>query len=147
MKRARTQSDRGGFTLTEATVAIIFIGLGMAGMLTSLSSGTRATESSYKLTRAGLLIREIREHTFAIPFDDLLTQTYSECIDGNGDAMDFEDQSHWSQTITVSRRLNNDLETVDTADSSNVKYVQANILYDGQSILQAGWLVTGEVAP
>ena len=147
MKRLRTKSDRGGFTLTEATVAIIFVGLGMAGMLASLSSGTRATQSSYKLTRAGLLIREIREHTFAIPFSDLVTQTYTECIDGNGDTIDFEDKSQWRQTITVSRRLNNDLETVDPANSSNVKYVQANIMYEGQSILQAGWLVTGEVAP
>ena len=146
MKRKRTQSDRGGFTLIEATVAIIFVGLGMAGMLASLSSGTRATQGSYELVRAGFLIREIREYTFAIPFSDLTTQTYTNCIDGQGDTMDFEDKSQWSQKVTISRRKNTDLETVDVSDTSNVKYVQANILYKGQSILEAGWLVTSEVA-
>jgi type II secretory pathway pseudopilin PulG len=146
MKRARTQSDRGGFTLTEATVAIIFVGLGMAGMLASLSSGTRATQGSYELTRAGFLIREIREYTFAIPFDDLTTQTYSACVDGQGDTMDFDGSNLWSQQITISRRLDSDLESVDASDTSNVKYVTANILYNGQSILEAGWLVTSEVA-
>jgi type II secretory pathway pseudopilin PulG len=146
MKRARTQSDRGGFTLTEATVAIIFVGLGMAGMLASLSSGTRATQGSYELTRAGFLIREIREYTFAIPFDELTTQTYSACVDGQGDTMDFDGSNLWSQQITISRRLDSDLESEDASDTSNVKYVTANILYNGQSILEAGWLVTSEVA-
>lgn len=146
MKHVATRSNRGGFTLTEAAVAIIFVGLGMAGMLASLSSGTRATQGSYDLTRAGFLIRDIREYTFAIPFDDLVTQTYPQCIDGQGDEMDFEGDSNWRQKITISRRLDNDLESIDITDTSNVKYVQANILYKGESILEAGWLVTSEVA-
>ena len=146
MKHITTRSSRGGFTLTEAAVAIIFVGLGMAGMLASLSSGTRATKGGYDLTRAGFLIREIREYTFAIPFDDLVSTTYPQCIDGQGDVMDFTDSNEWQQTITVSRRQDDDLESIDTTDTSNVKYVQANILYKGQSILEAGWLVTSEVA-
>jgi hypothetical protein len=146
MKHAATRSNRGGFTLTEATVATIFVGLGMAGMLASLSSGTRATQGGYDLTRAGFLIREIREYSFAIPFDDLVSTTYSQCIDGQGDAISFDGSSEWQQKITISRRLDDDLESIDSTDTSNVKYVQADILYKGQSILQAGWLVTSEVA-
>lgn len=146
MKRTGTRSNRGGFTLTEATVAIIFVGLGMAGMLASLSSGTRATQGGYDLTRAGFLIREIREHTFAVPFDELTSTTYTQCIDGQGDAMDFQDSSNWSQKLTVSRREEDNLDSADATDTSNVKYVQADILYQGQSILQAGWLVTLEAS-
>ena len=146
MKRTATRSDRGGFTLTEAAVATIFVGLGMAGMLSSLSSGTRATKGGYDLTRAGFLIREIREHTFAIPFDDLVSRTYTQCIDGQGDVMNFADSGQWQQKITISRRLENDLESIDATNTSHVKYVQASILYKGQSILEAGWLVTSEVA-
>jgi len=146
MKRVTNRSCRGGFTLTEAAAAIIFVGLGMAGMLASLSSGTRATQGGYELGRAGLLIRELREYTFAIPFDELSTQTFSQCIDGQGDVMDFSGASQWRQRITVSRRLDADIETVDASGTSNVKYVQADILYNGQSILQAGWLVTAEAA-
>ena len=132
--------------MTEAAVATIFVGLGMAGMLSSLSSGTRATQGSYDLTRAGFLIREVREHTFAIPFDDLVSQMYTPCIDGQGDVMDFADSDQWQQKITISRRLEDDLESIDTTDTSSVKYVQASILHKGQSILDAGWLVTSEVA-
>ncbi|MCP4379305.1 MAG: hypothetical protein GY794_24425 [bacterium] len=146
MKRTTTRSNRGGFTLTEAAVAIIFVGLGMAGMLSSLSSGTRATQGGYDLTRAGFLVREIREYTFAVPFDELTSQTYTQCIDGQGDAISFSGSSQWQQQITISRRQNDDLETVDSTGTSNVKYVQANILYNGQSILETGWLVTEEVA-
>ena len=146
MKRVTTRSNRGGFTLTEAAVAIIFVGLGMAGMLASLSSGTRSTQGGYELTRAGFLMREIREYTFAIPFNDLVNNTYPQCIDGQGDVMGFDDSSEWQQRITVSRRQDDDLESIDTTGTSNVKYVQSNILYKGQSILEAGWLVTSEVA-
>jgi hypothetical protein len=146
MKRTTTRSNRGGFTLTEAAVAIIFVGLGMAGMLSSLSSGTRATQGSYDLTRAGFLIREIREYTFAVPFDDLTSHTYAHCIDGQGDEMSFSGSTNWQQQITISRRENDDLQTVDSTGTSNIKYVQANILYKGQSILETGWLVTEEVA-
>lgn len=146
MKRATTRSNRGGFTLTEAAVAIIFVGLGMAGMLASLTSGTRATQGSYDLTRAGFLLREIREYTFAIPFDELTTTTYSQCIDGQGEAMDFDGSGDWRQEITITRRKEDDLESIDTTGTSDVKYVQANILYNNQAILEAGWLVTSEAA-
>ncbi len=146
MKRVTKRSNRGGFTLTEAAVAIIFVGLGMAGLLASLASGTRSTQGSYELGRAGLLVREIREYTFAIPFNDLSTQTFAQCIDGQGDEIDFEGDSQWSQQITVSRRQDANLQAVDSSGTSNVKYVQANILYNGQSIMEAGWLVTAEAA-
>ena len=146
MKRITTRSNRGGFTLTEAAVAIIFVGLGMAGMLASLSSGTRATQGGYDLTRAGFLLREIREYTFAISFDELITTNYSQCIDGQGDVMSFTDSDNWRQQITVSHRRENDLESIDATSTSNVKYVRANILYKNQSILEAGWLVTEEAA-
>ena len=62
------------------------------------------------------------------------------------DAMDFDDKTSWTQQVTISRRKNNDLETVDTSNTSDVKYVTANILYNEQSILEASWLVTSEVA-
>ena len=60
--------------------------------------------------------------------------------------MDFTDDTEWSQRITVSRRQDSNLEAVDSSGTSNVKYVQANILYKGLSVLEAGWLVTAEVA-
>ncbi|MDP6634513.1 MAG: hypothetical protein QGG42_06425 [Phycisphaerae bacterium] len=115
-------------------------------MLASLSSGTRATQGSYELGRAGYLVREIREYTFAIPFDDLVSQTYTQCIDGQGDAMNFDGDSEWQQKVTISRRKDSDLGSIDESGTSNVKYVQANILYKGQSIMEAGWLVTSEAA-
>ena len=146
MKHVTNRSNRGGFTITEAAVAIIFVGLGMAGMLASVSSGTRSTQGSYELGRAGLLVREIREYTFAISFDELSTHTFSPCIDGQGDVLSFSDDNNWSQRITVSRRLDANLASVDSSGTSNVKYVQANILYNGQSIMEAGWLVTAEAA-
>ncbi len=146
MKCTSTRSNRGGFTLTEAAVAIIFVGLGMAGLLSSLASGTRATQGGYDLTRAGFLVREIREYTFAVSFSNLASNTYSPCIDGQGDTISFSGSSQWQQQLTVSRRQNNSLETVDSTGTSNVKYVQASILYNGLSILETGWLVTEEGA-
>ncbi len=146
MKHVTNRSNRGGFTLIEAAVAIIFVGLGMTGMLASLSSGTRSTQGSYELGRAGLLVRELREYTFTIPFNDLSSQTYAQCIDGQGDTMDFDGQSQWSQKIAVSRRQDGNLEAIDSTGTSNCKYVQASILYKNQTIMEAEWLVTAEVA-
>jgi len=142
MRNITDRSARGGFSLTEAAVAIIFVGLGMAGMLASLSSGTRATRGGYELTQASLLAREIREYTFTIPFDDLTSGTYSPCVDGQGDDMTFADSVNWKQQVTVSNRIEDDLQSVDSTGTSDVKYVQAEVLYNDQTVLAVGWLVT-----
>jgi len=142
MRNLTLRSARGGFSLTEAVVAIIFVGLGLAGMLASLSSGTRATQGGYELTRASLLAREIREYTFTVPFNDLTNGTYTPCVDGQGYEMVFSDSDNWKQQITVSNRLKDDLQSADPTGTSDVKHVQADILYKDQPALSVGWLVT-----
>jgi len=142
MRNITPRSTHGGFSLVEAVVAIIFVGLGLAGMLASLSSGTRATQGGYELTQASFLAREIREYTLDLPFDELTSGTYSPCVDGQGDEMAFADSGNWQQRLTVSRRLEDNLQAVDTTGTSDVKHVQAEVLYKGEPALSVGWLVT-----
>ena len=140
MKNATGQNACGGFSLIEAVVAIAIVALGMAGLLASLSSGTRANHEGRTGAQAVLLTREIREFTFSQPFDGLTDALYDPPIDGQGEIL--YDLSGWQQEITVSYRKADSLEEVDPTETSNVKYMQAQISCEGQTIITVGWMVT-----
>ncbi len=157
---------RQGFTLTEAAVASAIIGLGVAALLVSVASGTRANDAGKKLTQATFLAQEIREWTLKLPFsdldpadannppgpdgadpcdfvddlDDLIDMTYAPPRDGRGLAI--YDMSGWSQQIDLSWRHPSDLSTIVDPGNSDLIYVQVTVSWLNAETLKTGWLVT-----
>ncbi len=140
MKNTTSRNACGGFSLIEAVVAIAIVGLGMVGLLVSISSGTRANHEGRWGTQAVLLAREIREFTFFQPFDSLTDTFYDPPVDGQGAIL--HDLSDWQQKIAVSYHKADSLREIDPTETSNVKYVQAQISYEGRTIITVGWMVT-----
>ena len=68
----RNARRRGGFgfTLIEASIAIMVVGLGIVAMLHAMGAGTRINQEGRDITSAVFLAQEIREWTLQLPFSD-----------------------------------------------------------------------------
>jgi prepilin-type N-terminal cleavage/methylation domain-containing protein len=165
-RNARTRNrGRSGFTLIETAIATVIIGLGVTALLVAVGSGTRVNNAGRKLTQATFLAQELREWTLRLPFsdqdsgdannppgpdgtspqtfvddlDDLMGVTYSPPRSGQGSAI--TDMTHWSETIELTWRDPDDLQTVVADGASNMVYVQVSISHKDREILETGWLI------
>jgi len=66
---------RTGFTLVEAAMVTVIIGVGVMAMLTLLAAGTAANEDATQLTEAINLANNIHEITMGMPYYDPQTPT------------------------------------------------------------------------
>ena len=157
--------SRQGFTLVEALVAVIIIGLGAAAIMVSAASNTRANDTGSKLTDAVFLGQELREWTLGLPFtdpdpgdqgnppgsdgsdpqdfvddlDDLMGVTYAPPRDGSGAAI--SGMPGWSQTINMTWRDPDDLTSVVADGASNIIYVEVTLSFESTAVMETGWLV------
>ena len=163
-------SSGKGFTLLEVLLATIILGIGIAAALNSMITGTTMNAESEKLTNATFLAQEIREWTQNLPFSDQDTQDmlnppgpdsegpYGPFVDDLDDLLDAEfsppvdsmgneisGMSGWTQRITLSWRSEDDPSVVVTNGSSNIIYVQVQIMSAGEVILSSGWICAREL--
>ncbi len=161
----RSYSGRGGFTLIEALIASIIVGLGITALLMASKSGTQVNAGAREITHAVNLGQEVREWTLKLPFadpetpdnppgpdgaedpqtfvddlDDLASVTYSPPRDASGQAI--SDMTGWSQQITLSWRAPTNISQTVSDGASEIIYVEVVISYEGQSVVTTGWLVT-----
>ena len=161
----RSYSGRGGFTLIEALIATIIVGLGITALLMASKSGTQVNASARGITHAINLGQEVREWTLKLPFqdpetpenppgpdeaedpqtfvddlDDLASVTYSPPRNASGQAI--ADMSDWSQQITLSWRNPDNLSETVADGASEMIYVEVVVSHGEQSVLTTGWLVT-----
>jgi prepilin-type N-terminal cleavage/methylation domain-containing protein len=78
----RGQSDHmrhRGFTLAEATVAMVLLGIAAAGVLLPFASGASVQADGVHRTLAAMLANDLIEQITATPFDQIIaTYNYSE---------------------------------------------------------------------
>lgn len=155
-----------GFTLIEALIASVLVGVGIVALLVAAKSGTQVNMAGRNITQATYLSQEIREWTLKLPFsdpdagdagnppgpdgsdpqefvddlDDLLDVTYSPPRDASGQAI--PDADGWSQHISLQWKDPDSLGTTVTVGSSDVIRVVITIARDGHDVLSTGWLVT-----
>ena len=166
MNGTRRRSARGGFSLIEAAVATVLIGLGVVALMTTVQSNIQTVDNSAIIAQAVLLCGEVREWTLRLPFrdpqtpdnspgsdegdpqvtvddlDDLMGVTFSPPRDAHGLAI--ANMTDWSQTITLTWREMTDLENTLTAGSSNIVHVKVDISYGGSQIFSTGYVMTEE---
>lgn len=70
------RSARRGFTLIEAAMVTVIIGIGVVAMLELLAAGTMSNSKGTELTTAVNLANNIREVSLGMPFYDPQTPTF-----------------------------------------------------------------------
>jgi len=166
VRPSRRQRVRG-FTLTEVSIAMVVIGLGILALLHSMVAGTRVNAAGRDLTRATFLAQEVREMTLALPWldpqtphifgtdgipaeqfvddlndflgaDDEGAVTWSPPWDSNKDPL--TDMDGWSQTIVIEWVDPNDLSTPVADGASDVMRFTVTVAHDGDAVTRASWL-------
>jgi Tfp pilus assembly protein PilV len=166
MKQKHVRVASGGFTLIEAAIATVIVGVGVGVLLTAVAACTRVNSAGKELTQGVFLAQEIREWTLQLPFsdpdpgdqgnppgpdgsdpevfvddlDDLIDVTYSPPRSAQGNAL--HDMADWSETLTFTWRDPDSLTTVVSPGSSDMIYVEVEIFNQAQPVLTTGWLVT-----
>src|SRR4051795_8581358 len=76
---------RRGFTLIEAAIVTVIVGVGVVGMLQLLAAGTMANTDSTELTTAMNLAANMHEMSLSVPYKNIMTldgRTFTPPIDG-----------------------------------------------------------------
>jgi len=165
-RRRRYPHRREGFTLIEAAIAVMVVGLGIVSLVHAMGAGTRVNATGRDITTATFLAQEVREWTLGLPFsdpdpgdadnppgpdgsdphmfvddlDDLMSTTFSPPRDGQGYVIDGMDD--WSQLIGMGWRDPDSLTTTVPAGTSDVVNVIVLICHKQEIVLITSWLVT-----
>jgi len=136
---------RGGFSLLEALIAAILIGLVIASLVAANIAFTKANAAGTDLSTAEFLIEQIRERSISVNYDDLLYGlehfdgvTFSPPINAHGESLNAF--AAFSEQITVENVSENDFEQVVPYDSSSFIRVTAKVSLNSREISSASWI-------
>ena len=132
---------RRGFTLIEAAMATVIIGVGFTAMLQLLAAGTVANKEGTELTTALNLAGNIHEAAVRVGYADLFTleRTYSPAVDAKLSAV--TSLTGWSQVVDVSYVDENLLTSAvpDTQYEPTAR-VTVSVRRNGQQVYRTSWL-------
>ncbi|HXE51711.1 MAG TPA: prepilin-type N-terminal cleavage/methylation domain-containing protein [Tepidisphaeraceae bacterium] len=154
---------RRGFTLVEASMAMVIISVGVMAMLQLLAAGTVSNEDGAELTTAVNLANNIHEISLWLAFQDTNNPgspttketspaNYNDIWDMNGDTysppLDVSRNSiatygNWAQQVTVSTVDPNNVTATRPNDPTQpTARVTVIITHRGKQVYQASWLIT-----
>src|SRR5690606_20233682 len=95
---------RRGFTLIEAAIVTVIVGVGTVAMIQLLAAGSMANNDAHELTTGLNLARNIREMTQSMTYAEILDlngEVFSPPVDSLGQAQSGFDG--WKQTVKVQK--------------------------------------------
>ena len=152
---------KSGFSLIEALIAVILVGLAIASLVAANSSFTKANGAGADLSTAEFIVEQIRELTVLLPVIDPQTGTSAfgpeEASLANYDDLDDFDSANFSPPISADREILNDfaafsqqitVENVNAANfeqvvsdhSSHFVRVTVRVLLNSREISSGSWI-------
>jgi hypothetical protein len=131
---------RSGFTLIEAAITTVIIGLGVVAMLQLLATGTLVNVRGTETTTAMNLAKNIRERTIQAPFDTLVGmngQSLSPPIDSRG--VSLTELPEWRQQVAVKAVDPDRLTTTVTDPTPQAVRITATISRNGRVVTDMSW--------
>jgi type II secretory pathway pseudopilin PulG len=130
-----------GFTLIEALMAAMLIGLAIAALASSSGAFTMYNAAGLDLSTSEFLIDEIRELTASVKFSDLGTlyngRVYNPPRDSFSQPM--TDFAAYTQTINVAYVTAANLATV-SVGATDFRRITVTISKSGQTITSTSWI-------
>ncbi len=152
---------RGGFTLIEALMAVVLVGLAIAALVGANIAFTSANGLGAELSTAEFLIEQIRELTATLPVIDPQTEiavfgpeeagssSYDDIDDFNGasfcppiarDRSTLNDLAAYRQSIQVENVSSTNFEQVVTDHGSSFVRVRVSILLGAKEVSSTQWI-------
>jgi Tfp pilus assembly protein PilV len=131
---------RRGFTLIEAALTTIIIGVGVVSMLQLLAAGTVANVDGAKQTTGINLARNIREMSLQFTFDQvraLNARTLKPPVDSQGNAI--SELNDWSQSIVVQSVDPKDLTHPISTSTPSAIQVTITVTHNAEKICDMTW--------
>jgi len=158
----RPAAARRGFTLIEAALVTVIVGVGITAMLELLAAGTLSNREGAAATIAVNLARNIREMSLGLAFSDPAVPTHwgletGETIHAADDLDDLDgavfsppidamrvpltDLAGWEQRLTV-RSADPDRLTLTVPNgSAPAVRVTVEVRHNGRTVYTTGWYV------
>jgi type II secretory pathway pseudopilin PulG len=156
-----------GFTLIEASLTTIIVGVAFLAMLQLFATGTKVQATDIQLTSGLSLIKNVHEMALGLAFrsastpavwgldadddpnspadwddiNDLAGQTFDPPIDGGGHPI--ADMDGWKQTIQVRNVDPNGLETLLPNGSSNAVQFTVIVTHGTAEVSRLSWFMFG----
>ena len=136
------KKQSSGFTLIEALIAAMLLGLVVAALAAASGAFTMANGYGVDLSTAEFLTEEMRERTTNIDVDTLLTsydeQTFTPPIDVSGAQM--ADFGEFGQQVTIEHVQSGNFDQIDTSETSDFVRVTVTVSKGGQPISSTSWI-------
>jgi len=158
----RNAQNKNGFSLIEALIAILLVGLAIASLMAANSSFTQANGAGTDLSTAEFLLEQIRELTTLLPVIDPETETTTFGVESGETLADYDDLDDfdnkvfsppinanrnllndfaaYSQQITVQNVNASDFEQVESDHSTYFVRITVKIFLNSKEISSASWL-------
>jgi prepilin-type N-terminal cleavage/methylation domain-containing protein len=140
----RGSTSRRGFTLIEASIVLVIIGVGVTGLVQLIGAGTMAQRNSNELTTAIELGNNINEMIQGVTYANLKSTydnaNYSPPKDALGNNLNAF--NGWTQVIKVDYVDPNYVATpVVSASATTAARVTVTVTHNGHVVHTAKWLV------
>lgn len=143
MFRPRPTSRPRGFSLVEAMLAIVIVGVAVTASAHLLAVGTKTNADAHRLTTGLHLAVSVREMAYGKSADEMLTfngRTLSPPVDARGQGIAGLDA--WEQVITV-QRMDEGNVTFPAGSGSNSRVLRlaVEVRFDGRTVTNEEWLI------
>lgn len=144
LRSHRLRSRPAGFTLIEAAMTTVIVGVAFMAMLQLIAAGTVSNAKGASITTGMNLAKNVRELSLKLPYSQLATmdgQTYSPPVDSRGEQIDgFDD---WTQIVDV-QPVDPDMVTLEVADADpDCLKLTVSVSRAGQPVCTVSWLCFG----
>ena len=131
---------RRGFTLMEAALAIVIVGVGVTAMLQLLAAGTVNNIDSFELTTGMNVARAIREVTLQKSLAQVIAMNgTTHTPPWNSQSQPISDLSGWKQSIAVQAVSPDGLTTNIVDPSPSAVRVTVAVTHNGQQVCNTSW--------
>ena len=134
---------RGGFTLIEASLAIVIIGVGVVAAMELLAVGSKVNGESHRLTTGMNLaanVRELAQEKTGAEVLALNGQAFSPPRDARNAPID--GLGGWQQVVTAARVVPGDVKSTSGAPAtSRLIRLSVGVQYRGRDVTSESWLV------
>jgi Tfp pilus assembly protein PilV len=137
---SRSRSRIRGFTLIEASLTTVIIGVGFLAMLQLLAAGTMTNIRAIETTTGVNLAKNVREMSLKRKFSELMSlnnASYQPPVDSQGTAL--SDFANWKQKVAI-HAVDPNRMTLDISDSTpDAVRVTVTIEHNDQQVCEVTW--------